>query len=194
MYDQEINDAPAVLDAILSDTRALGFTMASEPQTGSLLRSLAASKPNGDFLELGTGTGVGTAWLIAGMDAGSRLLTVEIDAAASRVAQRHLGHDSRVTFHVMDGADFLQSCAPERFDLVYADAWPGKFSHLESALSLLRIGGFYFVDDLLPQASWPEGHAPRVPALIEQLTHRPGFVATALAWSSGLLLLVRTKD
>ena len=194
MYDQEIIDAPALLGAILSDTRALGFTMASEPQTGALLRSLAASKPKGNFLELGTGTGVGTAWLLAGMDAESRLVTVDIDAAAARIAQRHLGHDSRVTFHIMDGADFLQSAPSNQFDLIYADAWPGKFSLLESALSLLRIGGIYFVDDLLPQASWPEGHAPRVPALIAELRRRPGFVSTALAWSSGLLLLVRTKD
>ena len=55
-------------------------------------------------------------------------------------------------------------------------------------------GGFYLVDDLLPQASWPEGHAAKVPPLIADLTRRPGFVATALAWSSGLLLLVRTQD
>jgi predicted O-methyltransferase YrrM len=185
---------PTVLEAILSDTRALGFIMASEPQTGSLLRALAASKPKGNLLELGTGTGVGTAWLLAGMDADSRLVTVDIDAAASGIAQRHLGHDSRVTFHIMDGADFLQGAAPGQFDLIYADAWPGKFSHLDTALSLLRIGGFYCVDDLLPQSSWPEGHAPRVPKLIAELTHRPGFVSVSLAWSSGLLLMVRTKD
>ena len=194
MYDQETIDPPTVLDALLNDTRALGFTMACEPQTGSFLRSLAASKPKGNFLEIGTGTGVGTAWLLAGMDADSRLVTVDIDAAAANIAKRHLGHDSRVTFHIMDGAEFLQSAARGQFDLVYADAWPGKFSDLDSALSLLKIGGFYFVDDLLPQASWPEGHAPRVPALIAQLTRRPGFVSTALAWSSGLMLLVRTND
>ena len=69
MDDHEIRQVPAVVDAIRRDTRQLGFTMASEPQTGSLLRTLAASKPSGRFLELGTGTGVGTAWLLAGMDA-----------------------------------------------------------------------------------------------------------------------------
>ena len=194
MNDQEVIDAPTVIDSILNDTRAAGFTMASEPQTGSLLRALAASKPKGNFLELGTGTGVGTAWLLAGMDPESRLVTVDIDAATARIAQRHLGHDTRVTFHIMDGADFLQSATPNQFDLIYADAWPGKFSHLEAALSLLRVGGFYCVDDLLPQVSWPDGHAPRVPALIADLTRRAGFVSVRLAWSSGLLLLVRTKN
>jgi len=43
------------------ESEELGFTMGSEPRTGALLRTLAASKPGGRFLELGTGTGVGRA-------------------------------------------------------------------------------------------------------------------------------------
>src|SRR5438093_2294019 len=192
MDDLEIRQVPAVVDTIRRDTRQLGFTMASEPQTGSLLRTLAASKPSGRFLELGTGTGVGTAWLLAGMDAGSRLDSVDNDAAVSAVARRHLGHDSRVTFHLSDGAQFLSRIAQERFDFIYADTWPGKFTHLDLALSLLRPGGIYLVDDLLPQPSWPDGHAPKVPALITELESRMGFVSTKLAWASGLMVLVKT--
>ena len=193
MNDRDITHVPPALDAIRRDTDAIGFTMASEPQTGSLLRTLAASKPDGDFLELGTGTGVGTAWLLAGMDAASRLDSVDRDAAVSAVARRHLGHDSRVTFHVSDGAEFLARLAPQRgFDFMYADTWPGKFTHLDLALSLLRPGGIYFVDDLLPQPSWPEEHAPKVPGLIARLDSQPGFVATRLSWASGLMILVRT--
>src|SRR5712691_9928858 len=188
-----IKHLPTALDAIRTDTEALGFTMASEPQTGSLLRTLAASKPSGRFLELGTGTGVGTAWLLAGMDASSRLDTVDNDAAVSAVAQRHLGHDPRVTFHLSDGAQFLNRMAQERFDFIYADTWPGKFTHLDLALSLLGPGGMYFVDDLLPQPSWPEEHGPKVPGLIDRLDSQPAFVATRLAWASGLMILVRTE-
>ena len=99
MDDQEINRRPEVLDALRQDTEKLGFTMASEPKTGALLAVLAASKPGGRFLELGTGTGLGTAWLLFGMDADSRLDTVDTDANVMEVAKRHLGADSRVTFH-----------------------------------------------------------------------------------------------
>ena len=49
---------PPALAAIQAETVALGFNMASEPQTGALLRALAASKPAGTLLELGTGTGL----------------------------------------------------------------------------------------------------------------------------------------
>jgi predicted O-methyltransferase YrrM len=134
--------------------------MASEPRTGALSRVLAASKPGGRFLELGTGTGIGTAWLLAGMDANARLDTVDNDVHVLDVARSHLREDSRVAFHLADGADFLAHLPRGEYDLIYADAWPGKFTDLDQALALLRIGGIYFIDDLLPQPNWPEGHAP----------------------------------
>ena len=184
---------PTALDAILRETADLGFSMASESQTGSLLRTLAASKPAGRFLELGTGTGVATAWLLAGMDKASRLATVDNDPTVVAIARRYLGSDRRVTFHLDDAASFIEGQTPGSFDLVFADAWPGKFSQLEQALALVRVGGFYFVDDLLPQPNWPAGHEPTVSALIERLATHDQFLVTKLAWASGLMVLVRAR-
>jgi len=189
--DGAIPDAPGVLDAIQEDTQRLGFGMGSEARTGSLLRTLAASKPGGRFLELGTGTGVGTAWILSGMDSDARLDSVDSDPQVQAVARRHLGHDPRVTFQCVDGATFLQDVQGQTFDLIFADAWPGKFTHLDLALSLLARGGMYLIDDLVPQPSWPDDHAPKVAALIAGLEGRTGFVITKLEWASGLTLLVR---
>ena len=82
------------------------------------------------------------------------------------IAREHLGGDPRVTFHLIDGARFLAKSPPEQFDFIYADTWAGKFTHLDLALSLLRIGGIYFVDDFLAQSNWPEGHAFKVFVLV----------------------------
>ncbi len=191
MNDSEIHRPPEAVAGILGDTKALGFDMASEARVGSLLAVLAASKPGGRVLELGTGTGHGAAWLLAGMDAASTLDTVDTDATVVAIAQRHLGSDRRVTFHIMDGEQFLAQSSSRHFDLIYADAWPGKFSHLDEALSLLRPGGVYVIDDLLAQPNWPEGHAPKVPALIDDIERRDVFTTVRLAWASGLLLVVR---
>jgi predicted O-methyltransferase YrrM len=165
--------------------------MTSEPKVGALLAVLAASKPGGRFLELGTGTGHGTAWLLSGMDAASTLDTVDTDPQAVAVARRHLAADRRVTFHVIDGSEFVRGFASDPFDLIYADAWPGKFTDLDETLSLLRAGGGYVIDDLLPQPNWPDGHAPKVTALIDDLEGRPGFATVRLAWASGVMLVVR---
>jgi predicted O-methyltransferase YrrM len=183
--------SPETLGAIRAETERLGFTMASEPKTGALLATLAATKPGGRLLELGTGTGLGTAWLLSGMDASARLDTVDTDARVVEVARRALGGDARATFHVEDGAAFIERASVGAFDLIYADAWPGKFTHLTEALALLRPGGLYFIDDLLPQANWPDGHDAKVRALVADLEGRAGFTSVRLAWASGLMLVVR---
>ncbi len=186
---------PPFLPEIEEATRAIGFTMASDRLTGALLCTLAASKPGGTFLELGTGTGLATAWLLAGMDAASRLLTVDNDPAVVAVAERHLGGDGRVAFHVMDGAVFLRSLHAQgsAFDLIFADTWPGKYTDLDNALSLLKIGGLYVVDDMLPQPNWPEDHPPKVAALISLLDGRDDLRLARLDWSTGLMLGARVR-
>ncbi len=191
MNDHQISSRPPVLDAIFAETQALGFKMASEPQTGSLLRTLAASKPHGKFLELGTGTGFGTASILSGMDADSCLESVESDATVLAVARRHLTGDRRVIFHHEDGANFLQRAQGRFFDFIYADTWPGKFTHLAEALALLAPGGFYIIDDLLPQPGWPEGHAPKVPRLIAELESRTDLSMTKLCWATGLIVATK---
>jgi predicted O-methyltransferase YrrM len=182
---------PANLPALEADTQAIGFGMGSDARTGALLRVLAASKRNARLLELGTGTGLATAWLLDGMDTASQLDTVDTDEHCVEIARRHLGHDARVRFHLADGATFLAQAAPASYDLIFADAWPGKFSELDVALTLLKPGGFYVIDDLLPQPNWPEGHAPKVPRLIETLAQHPALRLCPLAWSSGLVIAVK---
>jgi predicted O-methyltransferase YrrM len=192
--DHHLSRTPAAFDAILDETQALGFAMISEPKAGAFLAVLAASKPGGRLLELGTGTGHGTAWLLHGMDSTSTLDTVDTDTNVVTVARRHLGSDRRVTFHIGDGAEFVERAPRAHYDLIYADAWPGKFSHLDEALALLRPGGIYLIDDLLPQPNWPDGHAPKVPALIDDLERRNEFMSVKLAWASGLMVVVRAKS
>jgi len=181
---------PPALDWIRRETETLGFDLASQPKTGAILAALVASKPGGRFLELGTGTGCATAWLLAGMDGASSLDTVDIDPEVVEVAKRYLSDDRRVSFHVMDGDAYLDGVS-NQFDLVFADAWTGKFTQCDEVLALVRPGGFYVVDNLLPQSSWPAGHQERVATLVADLERHGEFVQVALAWASGLRILVR---
>ncbi len=187
----EVTENPKNLDAIIADTAHLGFIMASEPKTGSLLRLLAASKPGGRMLEIGTGTGISAAWLLHGMDCASSLVSIENDAKCQEVAKRHLGNDPRVTFICQDGEEYLNLIQDQRFDLVFADSWPGKFNGLHLALNVVARGGYYIIDDLYPQPGWPEGHAPKVPKLVDELEGRADFISLKLGWASGLMVLVR---
>lgn len=191
MNDTENLHPPIALKAIEQATAALGFPMASDPQTGCLLRTLAAAKPSGVFLELGTGTGISTAWILDGMDQASTLTSIDNDEAVMTIAKRHLGHDRRVTFHAVDGAVFLATLKEQTFDFTFADTWPGKYDHLEEALRLLKPGGFYIIDDMRPQPSWPQGHAAKVPLLISALEKRDDLVITKLNWSTGVIIAAK---
>jgi len=187
---------PLALAAIQKATLAVSFGMASDLLTGSLLRTLAASKPGGAFLELGTGTGLATAWLLDGLDAAATLITVDQDAAMQAIAQQYLGHDPRLTFYAMDGAQFIlnQQAAGTRFDFIFADTWPGKYTEFEETLGLLKQGGFYLIDDMLTHPNWPAEHAPKVAALLTTLQQRKDLYVTQLNWASGLLLATKISE
>ena len=179
---------PPHLEDIETASSTLGFGMASTRETGALLRTLAAETHVVNVLELGTGTGLATCWMLDGLAADGHLVTVDIDPVVQQVAKVNLGHDPRIVFVEEDGSEFLRLPSELKFDLIFADAMPGKFSELDEALSLLADGGVYVGDDLLPQQNWPEGHAPKVPVYIETMHARAELDVEYWEWSSGILL------
>lgn len=191
MNDLHNINEPKSIPAIWSDTRAAGFTMASEPLTCSLLCTLAASKPSARFLELGSGTGLSTAWLLDGMDSESHLTTVDNDESLLSILKRNLGADLRLKVVCADGDIFLRSLCGERFDLIFTDTWAGKYRLLHEALELLNPAGLYIIDDMLPQPNWPEGHAEKVADLVTTLEQMEGFRVTKLSWASGVILATK---
>lgn len=191
MNETDIRDVPAIIAAIDAQSQAIGFNQKSDDLSGALLQLLAACKPGGRFLELGTGAGRATAWLLQGMSAGAHLMSVESDAQLIGIARTLLGHDPRLTLLEERGEAVLVRLEPSAFDMVFADTWPGKYNHLEEALQLVKPGGFYVIDDMLPQPNWPEGHDLKVQHLIETLEQDQRFKRLKMNWASGIIILVR---
>jgi predicted O-methyltransferase YrrM len=191
MNDLSNLSEPAALQGIWADTQTHGFTMASEPLACSLLRTLAASKPAARFLELGSGTGLSTAWLLDGMDAASTLTTVDNDEALLDILRKHLGKDARLKTVCADGDAFVASIAGQRFDFVFADTWAGKYQMLNETLALVNPGGLYVIDDMLPQPNWPDGHADKAAKLIAKLEGLRHWRVTKLSWASGIIIAAK---
>ena len=198
MNDLSHLNPPAVLAAMESATRDNGFDMASDHLTGALLRTLAASRPGGALLELGTGTGLATAWILDDMDSGATLDTVDNDASVQAIARTHLGEDSRVTIHTADGDSLVPQLLADgaTFDFIFADTWPGKLRLLDEALALVKPGGLYIVDDMTPQPDWHTldfgyDHPAAMAALTAKLESHPDFVSTKLTWSTGIMVCTR---
>lgn len=178
---QQINDA----------TIASEFAMASDVLTCSLLRTLAATKPAGKFLELGTGTGLSTSWILDGLDQDSRLISIDNDARCLAIAEQFIGEDHRLTLVDTDGAEWIEKNKHKKFDYIFADTWHGKYLLLDEVIAMLNKGGLYIIDDMLPQPNWPEGHQEKAVKLIEDLESRDDLNLTKQVWATGIVIGVK---
>ena len=182
---------PLAYEAIKTATEASGFTMASEVLTCSLLKTLAASKPGGRFLELGTGTGLATTWMLDGMDEASTLISIDNDETLLSIAKENLGVDKRLKLICTDGSEWIKKNAGKKFDFIFADTWPGKFFLLEEVFSMIEKGGFYIIDDMLPQHNWPKEHAEKIAGLLAWLDNRDDIILTKMGWASGIVIITK---
>lgn len=188
MNDTLIPNQPILYSEITSKCEEIGFTMPSDLHIGSLLKTLIASKPHANILELGTGIGLSLAWMIDGMDQQSRLTSIDNDPELIKIVKGYFDEDERVEILCMDGAEWIRGYEGSQFDLIFADAWPGKYSDLDETLSLTKVGGLYVVDDMTEQPNWPGGHSEKATALIQYLEKRDDFNMTKLDWSTGVII------
>ncbi|MFF5381532.1 O-methyltransferase [Pedobacter suwonensis] len=189
---EEINqNYPKAYQQINTATMASGFNMASDVLTCSLLKTLAASKPSGSFLELGTGTGLSTAWILDGLDKQSTLISIDHDAKFLAIAKDYLGDDDRLTLVNTDGAEWFKENEGKKFDYIFADTWHGKYLLLDEAIAMLNKGGLYIIDDMLPQQNWPDGHQEKANKLIKDLESRDDLHLTKQLWATGIVIGVK---
>ncbi|QXU40351.1 O-methyltransferase [Pedobacter sp. D749] len=189
---EEINqNYPKTYQQINSATKALGFDMASDVLTCSLLKTLAATKPSGKFLELGTGTGLSTSWILDGLDEHSTLTSIDNDAKFLAITKDFLSGDERLTLVETDGAEWIEKNKNKKFDYIFADTWHGKYLLLDEAIAMLNKGGFYIIDDMLPQQNWPEGHHDKAIKLVKDLESRDDLHLTKQVWATGIVIGVK---
>lgn len=193
MDQSVIQEQPTNYSALLNASEEMGFTMPSDVYIGTLLKTLVASKPAGNFLELGTGIGLSLAWMVLGMDDESKVISIDNDLELITVAKEFFEGENRLELICADGGDWLDDYKGADFDLIFADAWPGKYSHLDTVLGMLKIGGFYVVDDMIEQPNWPEGHEEKAIALVKELESREDITITKMDWSTGLIVAVKIK-
>ncbi|REG81741.1 O-methyltransferase [Algoriphagus antarcticus] len=178
---------------IEDECEKIGFTMPSDLYIGTLLKTLVASKPSGNFLELGTGIGLSLSWMVDGMEDCGNIISIDNDPKLTGIVSQLFKLDSRVTILCQDGAEWIKNYSGDKFDLIFADAWPGKYSELYETLALLKVGGLYVIDDMDEQPNWPTGHAEKAKNLIKVLEVKKDFCLTKMNWSTGIILMTKIK-
>jgi predicted O-methyltransferase YrrM len=89
-----------------------------------------------------------------------------------------------------DGLETLGSAGT--FDLVFADAAPIKYGHLDAVLGALRPSGVLVIDDVHLGPGASQTARERVAALRRQINVHPLMASVELDWASGVIVASRT--
>jgi predicted O-methyltransferase YrrM len=166
MTDLAASEIPALVRQAHAAARQVGFPVtrddpghshgsASLPGTGRFLAMLAAGCTGGSIAELGTGTGIGTAWMAAAMPADCTLVTAEIDPVRAAAAAEVLSSDDRVRVLTGDWAALLPPLGP--YDLIFCDSGVRDAATFSGLVDLLKPGGRIVMDDMTPVLAMPAG-------------------------------------
>ena len=152
---------PPLVQRAIDLAQQQGFKSSCIPEVGRLLGILASHVQHGSVGEIGTGTGVGSAWMLSHLAPTTRFVTVEADAErASAVQDLFRDQPNAQVIH----GDWREILAYGPFDLLFLDTGPAKApssspegdAAVEMTLSALRIGGMVVMDDLTPEEYWPQ--------------------------------------
>lgn len=144
-------------DDVLATARAKGSELGCVPVlpgAGAALAALAAAVGAKSVVEIGTGAGVGSLWLLRGMRRDGVLTTIDVEPEHHRAARETFAEagipSNRVRLISGQALEVLPRLTDGAYDLVFCDAdkreYPG---YLEQALRLLRPGGVVAFDNAL---------------------------------------------
>ena len=175
---------PPLVERALALAARLGFEKSCSREAGQLLRVLAGQRGRTRVGEIGTGCGVGAAWLLSALPPEVPFVTVELDAERAAAVAELLAEDEHARVLAGDWAELLPPEAP--FDLLFADGG-GQQTKTNAALAdLLAPGGTLVLDDMTPGRPGPDpvrelwlGH-PRMAALELQLSAREAVIVAVL--------------
>jgi predicted O-methyltransferase YrrM len=146
-------DTPPVVLRALALAEAEGFTKSCKTEDGALLHVLAARRGIARAAEIGTGVGVGSAWIVSALQPHVPFFTAELDPGLAMCAGELFADDPNVTVLPGPCRESLPAEAP--FDLVFVDAHDAK-DDVDAVVGLLAPGGTAVLDDLWNDPALPD--------------------------------------
>jgi len=146
-------EIPPLVQRAADLTATHGFDRSCIVEVGRLLSVLASHIQGGVIGEIGTGTGVGAAWMLSNLAPSTRFVTVEVDAVqATAVQDLFKDHPNAEVIH----GDWHAILSRGPFDLLFVDAGEAKWDEPQVVVDALRLGGIVVLDDFTPEEDWPE--------------------------------------
>jgi predicted O-methyltransferase YrrM len=176
---------PPLVARALALAEREGFTRSCSPEAGRLLQVLAGQRGRTRVAEIGTGCGVGAAWILSALAPEVPFVTVELDEGRATAVAELLAEDEQARVLQGDWQEVLPPEAP--FDLLFADG--GRSKEQEQLVRLLGPGGTLVLDDLTPGRPGPDPvrelwlRHPRTAAIELQLSPREAAIVAVVQTS-----------
>ncbi|MBD2615337.1 class I SAM-dependent methyltransferase [Nostoc punctiforme FACHB-252] len=168
----------------------LEFSESSLPEVGRLLQVLTNHITQGQIAEIGTGCGVGAAWIVSALHPDSTFITIESDRDRATLVQQLFADNSNVRVLQGDWHDLLDY-AP--FDLLFADGGNAKVVEPQILINALKIGGLIILDDLTPEEYWPPEWQGRIDTVREFWLKDPRIIATEIRVTARHAVILATR-
>jgi predicted O-methyltransferase YrrM len=181
-----VDAAPPLVRRAVAAARELRFDRSSGAEVGRLLHLLASQRGRTRVGEIGTGAGVGAAWIVSALPPGVPFVTVELDEERAELAARLFAADEGVRVLAGDWHELMPAEAP--FDLLFYDGGGKQRPDLDGdqVVGLLAPGGTVVLDDFTPGRPGPD------PVREFWLGH-PELVAAELAVSPSAAVIVAVR-
>ncbi|RLV56905.1 cytidine deaminase [Aeromicrobium phragmitis] len=181
-------EVPDLVARTLDLSRRRGFITSTRNETGRLLAALAASRV-GTLAELGTGCGVGSAWLHSGAPKEARIVTAELDPELAQDVQEIFASAENVSVLAGDWSA-LEQYAP--FSLLFVDV-RDVMADIDVLADLLAPGGITVLDDFVPSSFWPPIVDGQVDTVREQWLTDERFAAVEMLIDPDASLIIATR-
>ncbi len=189
-----------VLDAARTRSLEVGLTPLSAA-AGATLRLLAAATAARAVVEVGTGTGVSSVWLLRGMRTEGVLTTIDLEPEHQRQARqafRDAGFSPSKTRLIAGRAlDVLPRLADGAYDLVFVDGDRADYpQYVAEAYRLLRPGGVVVAagtlgDGRVADPSARDNQTVTLRELVRSIRDNDDWLPALLPVADGLLAAVK---
>lgn len=181
---------PPLVSHALRLATVAGFDQSCSHQVGRLLQLLASHPRTGTIGEIGTGFGVGAAWMASALQPGVVLFTVESDEKLAAAATRLFR--SVPTVRVLAG-DWREILSHGPFDMLFVDARAPKEDHPDDLIGAVRPGGMIVLDDFTPIEAQPREWRDRADPLRDFWLHDPRLHSVEIQIAPGMAVILATR-
>lgn len=167
---------PETVQVAKSIAKGKGFTNYCSDEVGRLLSILVGQIKKGKILEIGTGYGVGSSWILSSIAPTVEFISVDHSKEKIEEVTKTIIHN-QVEFLYGDWKEVI-SKAP--FQFIFADVAATKTFEGELLFDTLDTRGMLLMDDFTPEEYWPKEWKGKPVAVREFWLNHKELIATEI--------------